>query len=92
MQATKRANAGGRPLENWVRQLVNEEKEMSKPRSKTKGHSRGCGEKQKFDSLEKAEAASRRGRFDFMQAYKCRKCVAFHYGHPGAKQIARFSG
>ncbi len=62
---------------------------MPKPRPKMKGHTRSCASKQKFDTLEKAEAASRRGRFDFMQAYKCRKCGAFHYGHPSAKHLPR---
>lgn len=61
-----------------------------KPKPRIKGHSRGCGTKQAFETLEKAEAASRHGgRCNFMQAYKCRKCKKFHYGHPSAKQLPK---
>jgi hypothetical protein len=65
---------------------------MPKPRKKPKGHTKSCGKKQKFETQEKAESASRRGRFDFMQAYQCKKCGLFHYGHPSAKHITKFSG
>ena len=54
---------------------------MSKPRKRMLGHTRSCGTKQRFETLEQAERAAYRPR-DFMQAYKCRKCGAFHYGHP----------
>ena len=62
---------------------------MSKPRKKMKGHTRSCAQKQAFVTLGDAEAAARRGRFDFMQAYKCRKCGQYHYGHPSAKHLPR---
>ena len=65
---------------------------MPKPRKKIKGHTKSCANKQKFETLEKADAASRHGRFNFMQAYKCRKCAAYHYGHPSAKHLPKFSG
>lgn len=54
---------------------------MGKPRKRIKGHTNSCGSKQKFDTLEAAERAAYRPR-DFMQAYQCRKCKKFHYGHP----------
>jgi hypothetical protein len=57
---------------------------MAKPRRRIKGFSRSCGSKQRFDTLEAAEKAAKRGRWDFMQAYKCRRkgCGGYHYGHP----------
>ncbi len=64
---------------------------MAKPRPKTKGHTRSCAHKQAFDSLDKAEAAARRGRWNFMQAYKCKKCGKYHYGHPGEKHLPRMA-
>ena len=64
---------------------------MSKPRPKMKGHTRSCAQKQAFETMDKAEAASRRGHFDFMQAYKCRKCGKYHYGHPSAKHLPRMA-
>jgi hypothetical protein len=62
---------------------------MGKPRKKINGHTKACGAKQAFASMERAEAASKRGRWDFMQAYKCKKCWLFHYGHPSAKHLPR---
>jgi len=55
---------------------------VSKPRPKMRGHTRSCGTKQRFDTLEQADAASRRGRWNFMRAYRCLKCKKYHYGHP----------
>jgi hypothetical protein len=65
---------------------------MPKPRKKMKGHTKSCAQKQAFDTEDKARAASRRGRFDFMMPYKCKKCGAYHYGHPSAKHVPKFSG
>lgn len=64
---------------------------MPKPRPKTKGHTRSCASKKKYETFEKAEAASLRGRWVFMQAYKCRKCGMFHYGHPSAKHLPKMA-
>jgi hypothetical protein len=47
---------------------------MGKPKKRIKGHTKSCGQKQKFETQEKAEAAAKRGRFNFMAAYKCKKC------------------
>lgn len=55
---------------------------MAKPRQKIKGHTRSCAMKKAFDSLDKADAEARRGRWDFMRSYKCKKCGKYHYGHP----------
>lgn len=48
---------------------------------------RSCLGKLKFESWEKAEAASRRPlawvkRNGYMQPYKCKYCGMYHYGHP----------
>jgi len=58
------------------------EYEVGKPRKKIRGHKNSCGEKRKFETLEQAQAASKINRFDYMQAYKCKKCKFYHYGHP----------
>ena len=49
---------------------------------KKTGHKHSCGEKKGFATMDEADKASMRGRYDFMEAYKCRKCHKFHYGHP----------
>ena len=54
---------------------------MSKPKKKIRGHKNSCGDKRKFDTWDEADKASRINRWDFMQAYKCKKCKKFHYGH-----------
>jgi hypothetical protein len=64
---------------------------MSKPKPKMKGYTRSCAQKQPFETMQQAEDASRRGRFDFMHAYKCRKCDKYHYGHPSAKHLPRMA-
>lgn len=52
-----------------------------------KGHTRSCASKQRFETAEAAEkAAHRPRRFDFMQAYKCKKCGQYHYGHPNPRK------
>lgn len=56
---------------------------MSKPRKRIKGHTRSCRNKQKFDTLEQADRASRMPGAGYMQAYKCKKCKKYHYGHVG---------
>jgi hypothetical protein len=61
---------------------------MSKPRKKTSGHTNSCAGKQKFITEAQATAAAYRPR-DFMQAYRCRKCGQFHYGHPAAKHLPK---
>jgi len=61
---------------------------MAKSKRRTKGHKRSCGEKKGFESLEAAEKASKRGRYDYMEAYKCRKCNKFHFGHPKASTFS----
>lgn len=62
---------------------------MSKPRPKIYGHTRSCADKQRFETMAQAEAAAKRGRWDFMQAYKCRGCQKYHYGHPSAKNLPK---
>jgi hypothetical protein len=65
---------------------------MAKPKPRIKGHKRSCGEKHRFETMDQASAAARRGRWEYMEAYRCRKCKMFHYGHPSAKHITKFSG
>ena len=56
---------------------------MAKPMRKMRGHTRSCGTKQGFDTLEEADKASRRPRAGAMEAYKCKrkKCGKYHFGH-----------
>ena len=55
---------------------------MSKPRRKIRGHTNHCGNKRAFETFDAAHAAAKRGRWEYMEAYQCRKCKKFHYGHP----------
>lgn len=61
---------------------------MPKPRKRTrpKRKDRECGTKQRFQTLDAAEAAAKRpwkalAAVGFMKAYQCRVCGAYHYGH-----------
>lgn len=65
---------------------------MAKPRKRIKGHTKSCASKQAFETIEKATAAAKRGRWDFMHAYQCRRCKKFHYGHPSKVLLPKFSG
>lgn len=38
--------------------------------------------------MEDADKASSRGRYDYMEAYKCTKCKKFHFGHPKASTFS----
>ena len=62
---------------------------MSKPRKKMTGHKNSCNGKQCFAEEDKALAACKRGRYNYMGVYKCKKCKLFHYGHPGPKQLPK---
>lgn len=65
---------------------------MSKPKPRIKGSKKACANKQRFKSLELAERAAKRGRWIFMQAYKCNKCSLYHYGHVPSAQLPKFAG
>jgi hypothetical protein len=53
-------------------------------KQKPKGHTKSCGKKVKYENWDSADRAARRvgGKWDFMQAYQCKKCKKYHYGHP----------
>ena len=60
---------------------------MSQPRKRMRPKRKAeCGTKQRFETMEKAEAAAYRPRsllqaHGFMRAYKCKRCAFYHYGH-----------
>ena len=53
----------------------------NKPRSKIRGHKRGCGTKKKFDTYDEATKAGCGGLWAVNHAYKCKKCKKFHFGN-----------
>jgi hypothetical protein len=59
---------------------------MSKPRPKTKGHTRSCANKQRFATEEEASRAAYRPKSirqgtGYMGSYRCKKCRYWHFGH-----------
>lgn len=45
---------------------------------------RSCADKAKYETIELAQAAARRGkhRGQLLNAYRCQFCGKFHIGHP----------
>ena len=68
---------------------------MGKPRKRIRPkptYERSCLGKQRFDTLIAASAAAKHPikklrANGYMEAYKCRYCDGFHYGHPIRRKI-----